>query len=128
MKMRIFVIIALGFFFSQATQAAIFTCPDPQTTSLKWGVPPAPWLENPFSSTRPHPDPSTTFARANIMVVSFGRGVICTYKTSTNYYSIWWSVLVKMPSREDYRWIDTNGGYVCTDSLADCQFSVAIDQ
>ncbi len=58
------------------------------------------------------------------MVAGMGLGVVCTYKSSAGPYSIWWPVRVKIPAREDYNWIDTNGGFVCTDSLIGCKFSV----
>ncbi len=97
-------------------------CPDPQTTSLKWGVPPAPWVVNPFSSNTPQGDDTTRFSRANILVAGLGRGVLCTYINISGQYSIWWPVLTKIPSRSDYHWIDTLGGFVCTEGLELCQF------
>lgn len=101
-------------------------CPDPQTTSLKWGVPPAPWIVNPYSPNRPQSDDNTRFVRANILVAgSYGQGVTCTYRTSVGDYSIWWQVLTKVPARVDYNWINTLGGFVCTQSIDECQFSVA---
>lgn len=112
-------------FASVNSHAKMYTCPNPETTSLKWGEPPAPWVINPFSENRPQGDVNTQFVRANILVAGIGRGVVCTYKNSVGLYSIWWPVLVKVPPREDYNWIDTLGGYVCTDSLMGCQFSAA---
>ncbi|MDX1837971.1 DUF3757 domain-containing protein [Legionella taurinensis] len=105
--------------------AAITTCPDPNTTSLQWGEPPAPWVVNPYSPHIPQGEANTAFVRANLLVAGLGRGVVCTYKNSLGEYSIWWQVLVKIPSRNDYRWIDTLGGFVCTQSLTDCEFSAA---
>lgn len=102
-------------------------CPDPETTSLKWGVPPLPWLDNPFSANRPQGEDNTRFVRANILVAGYGRGVLCTYRNSLGDYSIWWPVLTKIPARSDNSWIDTLGGYVCTLNLADCHFYVAED-
>ena len=107
------------------TQAYATICPDPETSSLKWGEIPAPWMADPFSPNQPQGEAGTRFVRANIMVAGLGRGVVCTYKNSLGPYSIWWQVLVKIPPRTDYNWIDTIGGYVCVASLKDCQFSVA---
>ncbi len=101
------------------------TCPDPETTSLKWGVPPEPWLVNPFSAHDPQGEDNTRFVRANILVAGYGRGVLCTYRISIGEYSIWWPVLTKIPARIDYRWIDTPGGFVCTQGLSQCEFVVA---
>ena len=100
-------------------------CPDPLTSSLKWGVPPSPWVENPFSPQSPQADDNTRFVRANILVAGLGRGVLCTYQTSVGQYSIWWEVLTKIPARGDYNWINTMGGYVCTNGLNDCHFYTA---
>lgn len=108
---------------SMSTHAV--TCPDPETTSLQWGVPPSPWLENPFSPNKPQGEEGTKFVRANILVAKYGRGVTCTYKNSVGEYSIWWQVLTKIPSRADNNWVDTLGGYVCTQGLGECQFYVA---
>lgn len=126
-KMIVIQTIVLAFLFNLSVHAATFTCPDPETSSLKWGVPPPPWIVNPFSANRPQGEANTKFVRANIMVAGMGRGVVCTYKNSVGFYSIWWPVRVKVPARVDYNWIDTYGGFVCTESLADCQFSVAVD-
>ncbi|KTD06788.1 DUF3757 domain-containing protein [Legionella jamestowniensis] len=101
-------------------------CPDPETSSLKWGVIPKPWVENPFSPHHVQADVSTRFTRANIMVAGVGRGVVCTYKNSVGFYSIWWPVNVKIPARSDYNWIETLGGFVCTQSVNDCWFKTAI--
>lgn len=108
---------------SMAAQATI--CPDPNTTSLQWGEPPAPWAENPFSPNKPQGEEGTKFVRANILVAKYGRGVTCTYKNSVGEYSIWWQVLTKIPARTDNNWIDTLGGFVCTQGLSECQFYVA---
>lgn len=97
-------------------------CPDPQTTSLQWGVPPDPWVENPYSANSPQGEEHTEFVRANILVAGYGQGVTCTYRNSAGEYSIWWQVLTKMPARTDYNWIDTLGGFVCTQGLAECEF------
>lgn len=108
-------------------KAAILICPDPETSSLKWGVIPKPWVENPYSPNRVQGEEGTRFAKANILVAGRGRGVTCTYKNSLGLYSIWWPVSIKVPARTDYYWIESLGGYVCTESLNDCQFSVAIE-
>jgi hypothetical protein len=100
-------------------------CPDPETTSLQWGVPPLPWEENPFSAHRPQGDEHTRFIRANILVAGYGRGVVCTYQNTIGEYSIWWQVLTKIPARVDYNWIDTLGGFVCTQGLTQCDFYTA---
>lgn len=113
------LILMFGSFCSDATN-----CPDPQTTPLKWGEIPAPWVLNPFSD-RPQGSDNTVFVRANIIVVGYGQGVTCTYRSSGNEYSIWWQVLTKIPARLDYRWIDTLGGFVCTQGINECEFYVA---
>lgn len=100
-------------------------CPDPDTSSLQWGEIPAPWVINPYSANQPQGEVGTRFVRANILVAGLGRGVMCTYRNSVGDYSIWWQVLVKIPARVDYNWIDTQGGFVCTQGLAACQFYVA---
>ncbi|CAM3001316.1 DUF3757 domain-containing protein [Legionella worsleiensis] len=100
-------------------------CPDPDTTSLRWGVPPSPWVENPFSVNKPQGEENTRFVKANILVASYGQGVTCTYRNSVGDYSIWWQILTKIPARTDNNWIDTLGGYVCTQGLTQCEFYVA---
>ncbi|KGP62901.1 hypothetical protein EP47_14005 [Legionella norrlandica] len=100
------------------------TCPDPQTTSLRWGVPPSPWIVNPFSPNSPQGDENTRFVRSNILVAGYGQGITCTYRNSVGDYSILWQVRSKIPARADYSWIETIGGYVCTAGLNECQFYV----
>lgn len=101
-------------------------CPDPQSSSLKWGEPPAPWEVNPFSPNRPQGDDSTRFLHANILVTNtFGKGVTCTYRMSLGEYSIWRSVATKVPAPSDYKWIKIQGGYICTQGIEKCQFSIA---
>jgi len=118
--------LILGLFLVISSLDACATnCPDPQTTSLQWGVPPPPWIENPFSANKPQGEEGTRFVRANILVAGLGRGVLCTYKISVGEYSIWWPVLTKIPARIDYRWIDTLGGFVCTEGIEQCEFHVA---
>jgi hypothetical protein len=104
-------------------QAAV--CPDPNNSSLQYGVIPAPWALNPFSEHYPQGEVNTKFIRSNILVVGFGRGVLCTYKNSVGYYSIWWEVNVKIPAPIDYRWRDTRGGFECNTSLEACEFYTA---
>lgn len=126
MNKSILLIIALCFsLLGSLVQAAIITCPDPATSSLQWGEVPTPWLTSPFSANKPQGEENTRFVSANILVAGMGRGVVCNYKNSLGLYSIWWPVLVKVPAREDYRWIDGYGGLVCTESLRSCEFSVA---
>jgi hypothetical protein len=103
-----------------SVQAA--TCPDPNNSPLQWGEIPPPWQLNPFSENRPQGEKGTQFIKANILVAGFGRGVVCIYKNSVGFYSIWWQVNVKMPARIDKYWRDTLGGYECTTSLDVCIF------
>lgn len=118
----------VGFLICVTSHAAIVPCPDPQTSSLKWGEIPSPWTISPFS---PHPaqaDAKTRFVKANILVAGIGgRGAVCTYQNSVGLFSIWWPSIVKVPAREDYNWIDTYGGFVCTQSLESCLFSIATE-
>lgn len=120
------VIILLLILFSSFIDAE--TCPDPDTSSLRFGIPPAPWEENPFSPNKPQGEENTRFVRANILVAGYGQGVTCTYKNSVGEYSIWWQVLTKIPARVDYRWIDTLGGFVCIEGLTECEFYVAVSK
>ncbi len=122
-KINKIYILIFGFLFSTISFA--YTCPDPNTTSLKWGVPPEPWLVNPFSAHAPQGEENARFVKANILVAGYGQGVVCTYRISIGDYSIWWPVLTKIPAREDYRWIDTLGGFVCIQGLTQCEFHVA---
>jgi hypothetical protein len=98
-------------------------CPDPQTTSLRWGEIPSPWIANPYSRP-PTGEEDTRFIRAHILVAGYGRGVSCTYYNGSGEYSIWWPVLTKIPAPQDYNWINTLGGFVCAQGLEQCQFSV----
>ena len=118
--------MTIFYLVSPLVQSAVVTCPDPETSSLKWGVPPQPWLENPYSANHTQGEENTQFVRANILVAGMGRGAVCTYRNSVGLYSIWWPVRIKVPAREDYNWIDSNGGFVCTESLLSCQFSLAL--
>lgn len=108
--------------FSCWTYAKPTTCPDPNNSSLKWGIVPAPWEINPFSANKPQGEEGTQFARANILIAGYGRGVVCAYHNSFGYYSIWWPVNVKIPAPIDYNWRNTLGGFECTDSLEACVF------
>ncbi len=103
-------------------QTSAATCPDPSTSSLKSGLIPPPWQENPFSAHDPQSDSNTRFVRANILVAGIGRGIVCTYQNSIGYYSIWWPVAVKIPARVDYNWIESNMSYMCTISIDACVF------
>ncbi len=97
-------------------------CPDPQTSSLNHGVPPSPWKVNPFSDNTPQGEADARFVRANVLVAGLGQGVMCTYKISVGYYSIWWQVITKIPAPIDYRWIAVQGGYACSVGLNECSF------
>ncbi|AWN74791.1 DUF3757 domain-containing protein [Legionella anisa] len=124
--MRNYHFVIFSFFLAQFTVMGHATnCPDPQTTSLKWGVPPAPWTVSPYSPNRPQGDKNTHFVRANILVAGYGQGVVCIYRNSVGEYSIWWQVQTKVPSRLDYNWVDALGGFVCTQGLEQCQFYTA---
>ena len=111
------LIAAFCFIFLQG-QARI--CPLPSVVST--GVPPAPWQWNPFSDVRPQGQGALVLLRANILIAGWGRGVLCSYGNKTGIYSVWWPVTVKVPAPIDYRWIDTLGGFECTDSLTICEF------
>ena len=100
-------------------------CPDPENTSLRWGVPPSPWVANPLSPNRPQGEDGTHFMRANILVVGpYGRGVVCTYHISIGDYSIWWPAMTKIPAPSDYRWIAVPGGFACSQGISECSFEV----
>lgn len=120
--MRKFALMLL-FLFAGLTRA--HQCPDPLTSSLQWGEPPKPWVENPMSPHSPQGDNQTRFVRANILVAGIGRGVTCTYQNSLGQYSILWTVLTKIPSPSEQSWVKGVGGYVCSAGLADCSFQVA---
>nr|WP_082060389.1 DUF3757 domain-containing protein [Legionella hackeliae] len=128
MKKSVIAVTLIFSLLALDSYAQNFICPDPDNSSLKWGVIPKPWIENPYSSNHVQGESGTRFSRANIMVAGLGRGVVCTYKNSVGLYSIWWPVRVKIPARVDYNWIETLGGFVCTQSLTDCIFSVAIEE
>ena len=123
MRNNSFFLLMILAFSCQVNYAAI--CPDPDTTSLQWGVPPEPWQANPFSAHDPQGEEHTRFVRANILVAGYGQGVVCTYRISIGDYSIWWPVLTKVPARSDYSWIDAPGGFVCTQGLTLCHFETA---
>ena len=117
--------VILGF-LGFAANSAVHSehCPDPQTTSLQWGAPPSPWIENPFSANSPQGDENTRFVRANIVVAGYGQGVVCTYRIATGDYSIWWPVRTKIPAPTESSWMSTLGGFVCSQGLDQCQFQV----
>jgi hypothetical protein len=126
-KMNKFFIVLFSLWgISCSGLIAAGTCPDPQTTSLKWGIPPEPWRVNPFSSHDPQGEDTTRFVSAQILETGYyGQGILCTYRISIGDYSIWWPVLTKIPSRSDTHWINAPGGYVCTQSIQDCTFVTA---
>ena len=103
-----------------STQAAV--CPDPINSSLQQGIIPYPWQLNPFSENKPRADEATQFVRANILVVNYGRGVVCTYKNSAGSYSIWWQTGVKLPAAIENNWHETLGGYECINTFDACIF------
>jgi hypothetical protein len=125
MKTYRFMFMSLAFFLAQNSVVShALTCPDPQTTSLQWGVIPPPWLPNPFSNNSPQGELNTDFVRASILIAGYGQGVLCTYRNSIGDYSIWWPVITKIPAPADYVWIDTLGGFACSQGLSQCQFEV----
>lgn len=105
-----------------------FTCPNPQTSSLRFGIIPEPWLLNPYSPNKPQADENIQFRRANILVAGIGRGVVCTYQNQNQpgNFSIWWPVLVKIPYHSEY-WIETLGGFVCSEPIELCNFRVSLE-
>ncbi len=123
--MKHLTLIIITLLFSLTAQSE--TCPDPATSSLQYGIIPPPWQENPFSAHAPQGEKGARFVRANILVAGIGRGVVCNYKNSIGYYSIWWPVGVKIPARVDYNWLEGNMGYNCTISPEACVFYVAQD-
>ena len=111
--------------FSLVVQASTAFCPDPKTSSLQWGEIPAPWKISPFSQNRVQGDETTRFVNAQILVAGYGQGVVCTYRYSLGTYSIWWQTLVRIPSPPtEWNWMATNMGYLCSNSIVDCAFSV----
>lgn len=112
----LFLIITLS-------QAYALNCPDPNQSSLRYGIVPEPWVVNPFSDHQPQGERDARFVRANILVAaSIGRGVVCTYQNSVGFYSIWWQTNVKIPAPIDYVWRNTLGGYECTTNVNACIF------
>lgn len=120
--MKRFWIFFISIFFIYSTYAS--NCPDPETTSLKWGEVPPPWVVSPYSQY-PQADDNTRFVRANILIAGIGRGVSCTYHNSAGDFTIFLETATKIPSRNDPNWIEVVGGFVCTQSLSQCQFSIA---
>ena len=119
------VIYALFFvFFVVSVNAMTAFCPDPQTSSLQWGKIPPPWEFDPFSAQHVQADENTRFVNAQILVAGYGQGIVCTYRYSLGTYSIWWQKLVRLPSANQWNWMDTNIGYLCSESILGCAFSV----
>ena len=112
-------------FFMLSVTLSATTCPDPQTSSLQWGKVPAPWLVDPFSEHAPQGEKGAQFVRANILVAGWGRGVVCNYRNSIGFYSIWWPIGVSIPTRADYDWRINLLGFECTTSLESCVFHTA---
>ena len=110
---------------SFVVDAATAFCPDPKTSSLQWGEIPPPWKISPFSPNTVQGDERTRFVNAQVLVAGYGQGVVCTYQYSLGTYSIWWQKLVRIPSPPtQWNWMDTNMGYLCSNSILDCAFSV----
>lgn len=111
---------------SWSLHAQPLICPDPNTSSLSWGQPPAPWVKSPFS-VEPQGEKGARFVKAAILVTGdLGQGAVCTYRNSLGEYSIWWQGRVKVPAKSDYNWIDVPSGLICTNSIEACLFTVAI--
>ena len=124
--MNKFCLAIAGLIINSLAQVSFaLSCPNPETSSLRWGETPPPWIADPFSANQPQGEANVAFVRATILVANLGRGITCTYQNSLGEYSIWWPVLVKIPAPIDYRWIDSYMGFVCTQSLDVCQFRVA---
>ena len=122
MKKKLFKFGSVLILLAMSQVHAAEICPDPNNSSLQYGVIPPPWVVNPFSDNKPQGEKNTLFVRANILVAGFGRGVLCTYRNSVGYYSIWWQVSVKIPAPIDNNWRDSLGGFECTSSLEACVF------
>lgn len=110
---------------SMISYSAVHLCPKPAESTLKWGEIPAPWQENPFSNGNLQPDNNLQFLRVNILVAGLGRGVLCTYRSSTQEYSIWWNTLTRIPDPTEPQWIKTLGGYMCSLAAESCSFLTA---
>lgn len=101
------------------------TCPSPETSPLKDGKIPLPWLENPFAPNSPLESSNAHFYSVNILVAGGrGIGVVCTYRFPSGEYGIWQPASVHVPSANDERWIRVVGGYLCIRSLNDCSFEM----
>lgn len=119
----------VGFFlfiFNITLHASI--CPDPNTSSLQWGKVPSPWIVNPFSDHAPQGEKDARFVRANLLFAGLGRGVVCNYRNSIGFYSIWWPIGVSLPTRSDYDWRIGLMGFECTTSIDACIFHTAEKQ
>ena len=116
---KVFALVIYAMMFN--IYAAI--CPDPYTSPLKHGDIPLPWVLNPLSEHRPQEDEDTRFVRVNLLVANIGRGIVCTYQNSVGYYSIFWSVGVKLPAPQENYWrAMALGGFVCDQSISECVF------
>lgn len=122
--MRSINLIFLAFFYLTA-QASTAFCPDPKTSTLQWGEILAPWKISPFSPNKVQGDEHTRFVNAQILVAGYGQGVVCTYQYTLGTYSIWWQTLVRIPTPStEWNWMATNMGYLCSNSINDCAFSI----
>lgn len=125
MKKGLIVSMAVFIFLFESTSLAA-VCPDPNTSSLKWGSVPPPWSVDPFSENVPQAEEGTQFVRAFILVAGLGRGIVCTYRNSLGPYSISWLVGVKIPPFTEVHWRNHLAGYECTTSIEVCVFYPAI--
>ena len=109
---------------SLALNAQTAFCPNPKTSSLQWGEIPFPWELSPFSPHDVQADEKTRFVNAQILVAGYGQGVVCTYEYTYGRYVIWWQKLVRVPTpTTEWNWMDTNIGYLCSESILGCACS-----
>lgn len=106
--------------------AVAMQCPDPQTSSLRYGEVPEPWQVSPFSPQNPQGEAGASFVKATILAYgALGKGVVCTYKISTGNYEIWIQAPTKIPASTDNHWIEINSGYICSEGLSACEFYIS---
>jgi hypothetical protein len=106
---------------SVITLASGLLCPDPNQSSLRYGVIPAPWEENPFSPNTPQGEQNTRFIQVKLLFLNrVGRQIVCFYKNSLGEYSI--RQMVRCAPDAKPIWIRVDEGYACRDSLQTCQF------